>query len=179
MDRNRIVKIKNRSSGTVVYRIPENNIRREFAAGEEKRVTFDELEKLSFIPGGQALMNEYLQIIDEDVTQDLNIPTQPEYYMSEAQVKDLLLNGNMDEFLDCLDYAPQGVLDLIKDLSVKLPVRDMEKSLAIKEKLGFDCGAAIHNLEQLAQADKEIQVNNTPAPTRRTSGSKYKVVSNK
>ena len=40
--------VKNRSSSVVVYRIPETNLRREFAPGEVKSIPFGELEKLTF-----------------------------------------------------------------------------------------------------------------------------------
>ncbi len=45
---NTMYNVKNRSSSTVVYRIPEDNIRREFAPGETKRISFGELEKLTY-----------------------------------------------------------------------------------------------------------------------------------
>ena len=41
-----VYNVKNRSSGMVIYRIPEDNIRREFAPGEVKKISFEELEKL-------------------------------------------------------------------------------------------------------------------------------------
>lgn len=40
--------VKNRSSSVVTYRIPETNLRREFAPGETKRIPFGELEKLTY-----------------------------------------------------------------------------------------------------------------------------------
>ena len=40
--------VKNRSSSMVVYKIPETNLRREFAPGETKRIPFGELEKLTY-----------------------------------------------------------------------------------------------------------------------------------
>ena len=45
--------VKNRSSSVVVYRIPETNLRREFAPGEVKAIPFGELEKLTFQEGGR------------------------------------------------------------------------------------------------------------------------------
>lgn len=176
MDKTKTVRIKNRSSGMVIYSIPEMNIRREYAPNEEKKVSYEELEKLTYLPGGQALLNQYLQITDEEVIDELNIPTQPEYFMSAEQVKDLLLNGSMDAFMDCLDYAPQGVLDLVKDLAVKLPVQDTAKRIAIKDKLGFDCSAAIRHVEELTiESSKENNTaTKTQTPGRRTSGSQYK-----
>jgi len=35
--------------------------------------------------------------------------------------------GSLDEFLDCLDFAPEGVTDLIKTLAVELPLNDVAK----------------------------------------------------
>ena len=50
---------------------------------------------------------------------------------------------SLDQFLDCLDFAPDVIKDMIKDFSVKLPLNDMEKRKAIQEKLGFDVTKAI------------------------------------
>ena len=55
--------VKNRSSSVVVYRIPENNIRREFAPGETKKIAFGELEKLTYQAGGRELLEKFLQIV--------------------------------------------------------------------------------------------------------------------
>ena len=62
IDKNKMYTVKNRSVGMVVYNIREDNIRREFSPGETKRISFGELEKLSFQPGGRELMTDYLQI---------------------------------------------------------------------------------------------------------------------
>ena len=51
--------VKNRSAGTVVYRIPEDGIRRSFAPGETKRIKFSELEKLTYRQGGRNLLADY------------------------------------------------------------------------------------------------------------------------
>ena len=72
-----------------------------------------------------------------------NTKLEPEYHYSEQDVKTLLKEGTLDQFLDCLDFAPQGIIDLIKDVAVNLPVNDMAKREAIKEKLGFDVTRAI------------------------------------
>ena len=53
MEKTTLIKVLNRDNGSVVYSIPEmNGLRRVFQAGEVKEVTFEELEKLSYIPGG-------------------------------------------------------------------------------------------------------------------------------
>ena len=60
--------------------------------------------------------------------------TEPEYDMSEQDVIEALKSASLDEFLDILDFAPQGVLDLIKHHAVTLPLNDVAKRDAILEK---------------------------------------------
>jgi hypothetical protein len=49
----------------------------------------------------------------------------------------------MDTFLDAIDFAPLGVIDLIKDLAWRLPISDFRKIEAIKSQLNFDVARAI------------------------------------
>ena len=147
--------VKNRSSSVVVYRIPESNLRREFAPGETKKIPFGELEKLTYQQGGREMLEQFLQIVDEAVTQDLNVHREVEYDMSENQIKDLLLTGSIDAFLDALDFAPMGVIDLIKSLSVSLPLTDFNKRKVLKEKTGFDVDKALAHIEEEKEDDKE------------------------
>lgn len=187
MDRNKIYNVKNRSSSMVVYSIPEDGVRREFAPGETKRVTFGELEKLTYQSGGRVILNSYLQVTDADVQDELNIHVEPEYFMNEQQIIDLLKNGSLDAFLDCLDFAPTGVIDLVKDLSTKLPLTDYEKRKALKDKIGFDIDKAIANIEAEKADDGEgafhevgkqrrVQPAETAAQPARRTNSKYKIV---
>ena len=186
MDRNTLFNVKNRSAGMVVYKLPELGIRREFAPGETKKISYDELEKLTYQSGGRTLMNKYLQINSTqekvsavEVLDELNLKHEPEYFMSEAQVTELLKNGSMDEFLDCLDFAPAGVIDLIKDISVKLPLNDIEKRAAILKHTGFNVTAAIeHSKEDIEAAAETPERRVKPTVTdsgRRTSGEKYNI----
>lgn len=162
-----IFNVKNRSSSIVVYKIPEMGLRREYAPGEVKKVTFGELEKLTFQPGGRELLENFLQIQEEAVTQNLNVRRELEYDMSEAQIRDLLLRGSLDAFLDALDFAPIGVLDLIKTQAVSLPLTDLNKRKALREKTGFDVDRAIVHLEEEKRADKENKDDTTGVPQKR------------
>lgn len=172
--------VKNRSASMVVYKIPEDGIRREFAPGESKRLRFSELEKLSYQSGGRALMANFLQISDEAVTENLNIHTEPEYYMSEEQIIELIKNGSLDAFMDCLDFAPVGIIDLIKQYAVSLPMNDIEKREALKNKTGFDVTTAIKHIEAEKAEDAgtdENKITPVAASTGRRTTTNYKVVS--
>lgn len=180
---NKTYLVKNRSASMVVYKIPEDGIRREFAPGESKKISYSELEKLSYQSGGRALMSNFLQITDESVTNNLNIHTEAEYYMSEEQIVELIKHGSLDAFLDCLDYAPVGVIDLLKKYAVSLPVTDINKRKALKEKTGFDVDVAIKNIEAEKAEDSGAEdnqitpVEKTAATTGRRATTNYKVVS--
>ena len=185
INQNTIYNVKNRSSSGVVYRIPEDNIRREFAPGEVKKISFGELEKLTYQQGGREMLEQFLQIVDEVATSNLNVHREIEYDMSENQVRDLLLKGSLDAFLDALDFAPIGVIDLIKSMSISLPLTDLNKRKALKEKTGFDVDKALIHLEEERAEENENATpsaaperrvkTEAPTPGRRTT-SNYKVV---
>lgn len=176
--------VKNRSSSMVVYKIPETNLRREFAPGEVKRIPFGELEKLTYQAGGRELLENFLQIMEEAVTTDLNVHREVEYDMSEAQIKELLLTGSLDAFLDALDFAPIGVQDLIKSLAVSLPLTDLNKRKALKDKTGFDVDRALMHVMEEKEAEEKPAVVATqrrvkteaPASQGRRTTTKYNVV---
>lgn len=189
MDKSKIYEVKNRSSSVVVYSIPEDGVKRTFQPGEIKRISFGELEKLTFQSGGQMIMDNYLLIKDTEPLQDLNVRPEPEYYLTEPQIVDLIKEGSLDQFLDCLDFAPAGVIELVKDLSIKIPLSDYQKRQALKDKIGFDLDAALRHIEEEkaemrtdsenaiepAAPQRRVKTEET-APGRRTDG-KYKIVS--
>ena len=154
IEQNTMYNVKNRSSSVVVYKIPETNLRREFAPGETKRVPFGELEKLTYQEGGRELLENFLQILEEEVTTDLNVKREIEYNMSEAEVAELLRTGSLDAFLDALDFAPIGVIDLIKSLAVQLPLTDIDKRKALKQKTGFAVDKALIHIEEEKAEEK-------------------------
>lgn len=192
-----LVKVKNRSNATSVYTIPElgdrTRIRREFAPGESKNIDLEELKALIYIPGGETLLMDYLQIQDAEALKELQLDVEPEYNMSRNDIINLLQSGSMDSFLDCLDFAPEGVLDLIKELAVELPLTDSRKREAIKEKMGLDVDKAIQNKKEAEEAVKaakeknhkerrvkiEKEENTEKEVARRTSTPSYKVVGKK
>ena len=185
-DMKQLVKVTNRSGGTAIYKIPEHNIRREFMNGETKMVPYEELVWLSYQPGGRNMMANALLIEEVKATKELNIRTEPEYFMTEADVINMLQNGSVEELMDALDFAPAGVVQIIKDQAVELPLYDMRKRQAILEMTGFDVTSAIANNEpdeddkvEAPAATRRVRrddVSETPnAPVRRTE-SRYKVI---
>ena len=189
IDKDKIVKVINKFNGTVGYDVPELGVHRNFYPRESKDIRYEELEKLSYIPGGDVILKEYLEIVDEDIVMALfNERSEPEYHYSEEDVKKLLMEGSLDQFLDCLDYAPDAIKDTIKDLAVELPLNDMAKRQAIQDKLGFDVTKAIEikntkfDVETEAVMEKETRSGRRAAPIKSESaaaapsGRRYKPI---
>lgn len=143
---NKMCKVTNRSGGRVIYNIPEDKIRREFYNKETKEIPLSELEKLSQQPGGRKLIYNYLSIQDADTIQHLvNHPIEPEYWLTEDKIPGWMNTCSLDEFKDALDFAPEGIKDLIKKYAVSLPLNDFAKRQAIFAQLGFNVTQAIEN----------------------------------
>lgn len=182
MENNNKVAVKNRSNSTVVYSIPEMNIRREYAPGETKKVLKEEIEALTYRSGGMNLIQRFL-VIDEKTLEDISVNVEPEYWLDDEGVKKLLTEGSLDAFLDCLDFAPAGVIDLVKKHAVALPLNDVEKRKALKKATGFDVDVILRNKQLAEEENDKIEA---PAPQRRVKPAteagrrttpQYKVVS--
>lgn len=165
MNPTNIVKVTNRSASTVMYKIPERHIRREFNRSETKEVPFQEVLDVCAQPGGRALFHNYLLVHSKEAIKEAtNIEEEVEYYMTADQVKTWLPTCSLDELKDALDFAPTGVKDLIKKYAIELPLNDVEKRQALLDQLGFDVNKSIDIAKQ-TQSDEE---NATPQ-TRRVS----------
>lgn len=154
-----LVTVENRTAGKIVYQIPDRHIRRELAPRQSIRVPKEEVEALSYTAGGLDLIRNHLLVKDEQVLDELNIHREPEYYMNADNVAKLIREGSLNEFKDALDFAPDGVKDMIKDLSVQMPLNDFSKRQALKEMTGFDVDAAIQHDKE----NKTIEGDEAPA----------------
>jgi len=189
-----MITVRNRSNSIVVYNVDDLRVRREFMPGAAKQVPLEEIYALSQQAGGPEIIANYLYIENPAAVEEMSMNVEPEYYLDDKGVIDLLKNGSVDALLDCLDFAPAGVLDLVQKYSLELPLTDTRKIKAIKEKTGFDVALALKHKEELAaeeaaakeQTESGMNVEKTPgrrvqpAAAKETSGRrttpKYNVV---
>ena len=175
IEKDTLIKVKNRDNGTVGYTIPElGNLHRSFSKGETKEITMDELRKLSYISGGKLLLQDYLIVQDQDALRELlSDDVEPEYYYGEEEIKKLLLTGSNDQLLDCLEFAPEGVIGLVKDLAVSLKINDISKRNIILEKTGFNVTNAITINEETVEGEgEETKSSRRSAPVTVDKGEK-------
>ena len=125
-------------------------------------------------------------INDKDALSALNITTEPEYFYTEAEVKELLTKGTLDQLKDCLDFAPEGVIELIKKIAVEIELPDTLKRAAITKRTGFNIDNAIMVNKVMEVPTEEVVEEKTrratpiataeESKTRRTNLPKYNVV---
>jgi hypothetical protein len=136
------IKVTNRSVGTVVYAIPELNIRRVFNVNESKDIPLKELNACYNMHGGAELIKHDLMVEDRDwVKNTFDAPV--EYFWGYEEIQKCLLEDDTELFSETLDYAPSGVIDIIKLMAWKLPIKDLNKIQVLRDKLGFDVLAAV------------------------------------
>lgn len=155
----KICKVTNKSPGLLIYRIKEDNIRREFSPHETKKINVEELNKLSQQPGGPYLLYNYLYIEDSEAASEIiNRQLPPEYYLTEDKIPTWMESCSLEEFQDALDFAPEGTKDLIKKYAVSMPLNDYAKRQAILSQLGFDVTLTLTNMAEDKQEEKPKEV---------------------
>lgn len=155
------IKVTNRSDGNVTYTLEELRVRRVFNINETKEIDEAEIEALYQTDGGQRLIKDYLLVQDKEwVHKHWDAPI--EYFWGQPEVKKCLLEDDLELFKETLDYAPAGVIDLIKTLAWRLPITDLNKIGAIREKTGFDVLLAIESMK-----NPDANTTAAPQPTRR------------
>lgn len=183
-----LVKVTNRGNWTVCYSIPELQVNRSFAAYESKMIPAEELRRLAWIPGGRSIISNYLIIGSETLAREVLDNVEPEYFYSKEDIISLLTTQSDEALMDALDFAPEGVVSMIKEIAVEIKLNDVRKRDIILKATGFDVNVAIRIAEESEAeiaAPKERRVNSaevsesTESSGRRVPTSRYKTVAQK
>lgn len=159
MAEQKLIKVTNRDAARVGYKIPDLNVRRQFASGETKSISLEELEKLSYVPGGKALIRNYLMIQDKEVLNKLlDGGVEPEYFYTETEIRKILSSGTIEQLEDCLNFAPEGTIESIQRIAVELKINDINKRDLIAKKTGFNVTNAINNGIEKEQKEEKVLV---------------------
>ena len=198
VEKDRIISLMNRDTGTVGYTLEDTGTHRRFTAGETKQVPFAEIEKLSWAKGGKELLRDYLIIQDKEAAEEILGSVEPEYFYTKETVKKLLTEGTLEQLQDTLEFGPRGVIELVKQEAVELQVNNVAMRKEIQKQTSFNVDKAIEINEE-SKEDGELNTNASTAQrranpiaasdqnsgTRRanvmetntnTSGSKYKII---
>lgn len=181
-----LIQVRNRNNGTTGYTL-DGNFHRDFSPKESKKVPFSELRQLSYAPGGQYILDNYLVIEDQEALNLLNMKVEPEYFYTEDKVREILFTGSIDAFADFLDFAPKGAIEIAKTIAIKEQIPDVRKRNMLSEKTGLNINNAIMVNEIMdaeddteAEAPKQrrvqIEEDKPSTPQRRTEVPASKIV---
>lgn len=165
VDKNKEIKLTNRDNGEVGYTIPDLRLHRSFTPGETKTVTFNEIEQLAWSRGGLQLLKHYLIIQDKEAAEEILGRVEPEYYYTKDTVKTLLTEGTLEQLQDTLEFAPKGVIDLVKKEAVDLPVNNVAMRDEILKKTNFNVDKAV----EIKKASLEDGAEEETTSTRRAA----------
>jgi len=153
MDGKTLIPVRNRNNGFTGYEIKDRGIWRNFAPGETKNIQLEELQQLQYQPGGDYILNNLLVVENKEALKILNMEVEPEYNYTEADIRKLLLDGSLDQLMDFLDFAPEGAIEIAKDIAVKEEIPDVRKRDAISNATGFNINSAINVNHAMAEEE--------------------------
>lgn len=138
------------------------------------RVMFDKGEINNMIDFGTRgvidIFKNYLSVDDKDVQKKLGIDISEdvEYTWTVEDVDDVLTDAaKIDNLEDALNFAPQGIKDLIVERAVKLRIPNMTARELIKKATGSDITMMIDNMIMEETAGKEETTDEETPKTRK------------
>ncbi len=141
-----IVPIRNIVNCETGYILTSSGHSRRLMPGVVMKVTAGELRELFYQPGGSILLQNYIHVGNENLAKEFGVSEDMiEYNWTAEDIKNALTADPIEVLLDALDFAPQGVIEAIKDDAVELEINDKAKISAISEKTGVDIDALIKN----------------------------------
>lgn len=164
------VQVQNLAGHIVVYKIPEDNVKRIFGPDEIKTIAYSELQKLHYQAGGAVLLQDFLSIKDKEVAEEFGVSADlfdHEYSWTQEDVDRVLTKGTLDELHDALDFAPEGIIDLIIKRAIELRIPDINKRELIQKCTGHNINNMIATAVQLEQEFKNEQNAEDQPRTRR------------
>lgn len=177
MDLERKVPVINRTVGAIGYHI--DSIRQDRywpEPGFKIMLPISECVELRSEAGGRELLEEYLMIDDTEAAKYVLQVDEldPEYSYGLEEIDFLLHKGSNDQLADALDFAPIGVLSLIRQMSINNLPNTTQKVDMINNKFGID----LNLIRSYTQDNNEINTSNekrgrrTAAITRKNITSK-------
>lgn len=165
-----IVPIHNIVNCETGYMLTSSGRSRRLMPGVTMRVTAGELRELFYQPGGAIMLQNYICVGNKDLAAEFGVPDDMiEYNWTIDDVRECLQEKPLDVLLDALDFAPQGIVESLKDEAIALEITDKRKIEVIAKKTGVDIDAAIRNKHAY---DSNDDTNVTEQPKQRRTANK-------
>ncbi len=154
--KNTKIEVVSRYAGSIAIKEMNTGIVRTWPkCGDKLYLTEENIYNLVMAPGGRTIVENYLIVKNAEVLEDIEVATEPEYHFEVKEITDLLTNGTEEELIDAINFAPKGVLELIKDISVEIQLPNMNKRKIVDDMLQVDITKMIEiaNTESSTEAE--------------------------
>lgn len=153
-----MVPVRNMVDHKVVYVIPELNRRVVFEPFQKKEIQAGELRALNYSTGGEVLLHNYLCVLSNDLRNEFNIPKdQVEYDWTLNDIHKVLedLSTPIEALEDALDFAPDGIRELIVDSAVKWKIPDSNRRKIVSRMTGVNVDKMIEFMEATEESGNQ------------------------
>lgn len=143
-----MIKVENLSDLQCGYVLISNGATRRFGPHVHRDIPAGELRELYLQHGGPYLLQNYLRVYNKELAEEFGVSDDAydhEYSWTTRDVDNCLNNDDIDVLLDALDFAPQGIIDSLKERAVELEIPDKRKLEAIGKKTNSNLEAMIRN----------------------------------
>lgn len=149
------IKIRNLCDHTICYSTNDGMHRRELSPNQEIVVTAAELRQLNSDRGGHYLLERFIEVENQELAKEFGIDVEetPEYTWRASDVDDVLLNQSIERLEDALDFAPEGIVNLIVTRAVELDIPDNRKREAIQKRTNRNISNMIENNKKLHEIE--------------------------
>lgn len=169
VDDNDLIKVENLSDLQVGYVLASSKVTRRFMPHVYMSISARELRELSYQRGGLYLLQNYLRIYNKDLAAEFGVSKDSfdhEYNWTSDDIDACLKSSDINKLLDALDFAPQGIVDTIKQRAIDMEIPDKRKLEAIGKRTNCDMESIIRNKHAYDNADSESEEEKTPKRRR-------------
>lgn len=150
-----LVKVTNMTSDYVGYKL-DSGVRRRFAPHASMNLPADELRSLSYQPGGNVVLMNFLHVGNKNLAREFGVEDDMvEYDWGEEDIVAALTTSPLDTLLDALEFGPEGISQELVKKAVELEIPDMKRREAIREFTGKNVTAMINNKHAYDAVEEE------------------------
>lgn len=174
MTEQKLIQVRNLVDHNVVIPDPEAHRRYSFQPYEVKKIDEETLRRLSYRYGVLYMFKNCLCVEDDELAREFGVAEdslEHEYKWTQTDIDNCLLNGTVEELLDALDFAPEGIVDTLVQRAIDLKINDVSKRKAILDKTGKNIDSMIQLVEQY-NAATGVEEEKPKTRQRRASGAK-------
>lgn len=166
-----MVRVENLSDMQCGYVLVSSGVIRRFMPHVSMNIPARELRELSYQRGGLYLLQNYLRVHNKALAEEFGVSEDSydhEYNWTSADIDRCLDDTDINPLLDALDFAPEGVVDTLKQRAIEREITDKRKLEAIGKRTNSDLEAMIRNKHAYDNADEGKEEE---APKRRRTAS--------